>query len=241
MTLRYDLHLHSCLSPCGENEMTPQSIAGMAAVCELDIIALTDHNTCGNCRAVMEAGAELGVCVVPGMELTTAEEVHVLCLFPDIERAEAFSAMVYDRIMDIKNDAAVFGEQRYMSAQDELISLEPRLLITATDIGVYDVQALCLAAGGVAVPAHINKSSYSILSALGFATPEMGFGAYEITPFCREELITSEHPELAGAVFLKSSDAHCLEVMAGHEAQELELTECSAAALVAHLRALAGK
>ncbi|MDR2932189.1 MAG: PHP domain-containing protein, partial [Oscillospiraceae bacterium] len=103
MTLRYDFHLHSCLSPCGDNDMTPCNIVNMAKLLELDIIALTDHNTTGNCRAAMAAGAKIGLVVVPGMELCTAEEIHAVCLFPDIDSAERFDAMVRPGIPPIKN------------------------------------------------------------------------------------------------------------------------------------------
>lgn len=233
MKIRYDLHIHSCLSPCGDDEMTPRNITGLAALLELPLIAVTDHNTCGNCRAVMEAGGRAGVCVVPAMELTSREEAHILCYFSDAEAADAFSAVVYRKLPAIRNDPSVFGTQVRMSADDEPLSEEERLLITAADIGVYDVQTLCRSFGGVAVPAHINKSAYSLLSALGFYEPAMNFPVFEITPSCRPELLLSEHPELKGACFIKNSDAHYLESM-GCAGQTLELPEASPRALVSH-------
>ena len=93
MRVYYDLHIHSCLSPCGDNDMTPNNIVNMSLLNGMDMIALTDHNSCKNCRAAVRAGEEAGVTVVPGMELTTSEEAHVVCLFPTVEQAEAFGEL----------------------------------------------------------------------------------------------------------------------------------------------------
>ena len=82
MKLYYDFHIHSGLSPCGDNEMTPNNIVNIAKLYDLDVIALTDHNSTLNCKAVMDLGKEIGLTVIPGMELCTSEEVHLVCLFP---------------------------------------------------------------------------------------------------------------------------------------------------------------
>ena len=103
MELNYDFHLHSCLSPCGDNDMTPYNLVNMAKIMGLDAIALTDHNTCLNCEAAMKVGKEAGVLVIPGMELCTDEEVHVVCLFPQLENALAFSEYVRERIPPVEN------------------------------------------------------------------------------------------------------------------------------------------
>lgn len=226
-----DLHIHSCLSPCGDGDMTPCNITGLASLLGLTLIAVTDHNTCGNCRSVMTAGARAGVAVVPGMELTCREEAHILCFFSEIGAAEAFSDYVYGKLPDIRNDPAVFGPQMRLDDRDVFCSEESRLLITAADIGVYDVQRLCHTHGGVAVPAHLNRSSYSILSALGFYDPAMGFPVMEVTASCRPELLISEHPELCGTQFVKNSDAHYLEQI-GTAGQTLSLPEATPRALV---------
>ena len=130
--LFYDLHIHSCLSPCGDDDMTPANIAGMAAVKGLDVIALTDHNSCKNCPAAMHHGAAYGVTVIPGMELTTEEEVHVICLFPSIEDALAFDALVYEKIMPVPNREDIFGRQQIMNEKDEVTGKVEHLLINAT-------------------------------------------------------------------------------------------------------------
>lgn len=99
----YDLHMHSCLSPCGDPDMTPNNIVGMSTLLGLNLIALTDHNTCQNCPAVEELGKANGICVLSGMELTTSEEIHVVCLFPTAEKALYFESFVSQHRMKIKN------------------------------------------------------------------------------------------------------------------------------------------
>ena len=132
----YDLHIHSCLSPCGDDESTPASLAGMAAVIGLDIVALTDHNTARNCPAFFDAAEEVGIIPIAGMELTTAEDIHMVCLFPTLEDALRFNGLVDERIMKIKNRPTVFGEQLIMNASDEVIGRVDNLLSVATDISV---------------------------------------------------------------------------------------------------------
>ena len=109
MNLAYDLHIHSCLSPCGDDDMTPANIAGMAALKGLEAIALTDHNTCRNCPAFLAAAAEYGILAVPGMEINTSEEVHAVCLFPSLESAPDFDAYVYAKLIKFPNNETIFG------------------------------------------------------------------------------------------------------------------------------------
>ena len=124
MQLTYDLHIHSCLSPCGDKDMTPANIAGMAAVKGLNAVALTDHNTSKNCRPFLKMAEAYGITAIPGMELCTEEEVHVVCLFPDLYAAEDFDRYVYDRMLKIPNKEHIFGEQLIMNDEDEIIGEE---------------------------------------------------------------------------------------------------------------------
>ena len=110
--LSYDLHLHSCLSPCGDDDMLPSNIVGMAALKGLDVIAITDHNSCKNCPAVIKLAEAYGVIAIPGMEICTSEEVHVLCLFSTLEKAMAFDEYVHVRIPPFPNDEIIFGKQQ---------------------------------------------------------------------------------------------------------------------------------
>ena len=184
--LYYDLHMHSCLSPCGDDNMTPANLVGMAAVKGLDVIALTDHNSCKNCPAAMKHGEEYGVIVIPGMELTTSEEVHVVCLFPTLDDALSFDAYVYDHILPIKNKEHIFGRQQIMDAQDYVIGNVERLLISATDISFDRIFALASSYHGIAYPAHIDN---------------MG----------NLHRIQKEHPYFLQCNIVSSSDAHYLE------------------------------
>ena len=124
MRIAYDFHIHSCLSPCGDKDMTPQNIVNMSKIMGYDAIALTDHNTTGNCEAVIKVGKEIGLTVIPGMELCTSEEVHIVCLFPDIEKANKFSEYVYSTLPPVKNKPSVFGEQTKMNENDDQIDDE---------------------------------------------------------------------------------------------------------------------
>jgi len=210
MTVKYDLHIHSALSPCGEERMTPNNIVNMAILAGLDIIAVTDHNACGNCRAVIEVGKRMGLPVIAGMELTTSEEAHIVCLFPTADDAEGFEKEVRVRQMKIPNEPEIFGRQYLMDADDNIIGEEENLLIMATDISADEVLNLCGRYNGAAIPAHIDKDSYSLMASLGFIDPEMGFGVCEVTGRCDTDEFTKQHPELQGVFFIRNSDAHDL-------------------------------
>lgn len=209
--LYYDLHIHSCLSPCGDDDMTPANIAGMAAVKGLDVIALTDHNSCKNCPAILKHGEEYGITVIPGMELTTAEEVHVVCLFPALGDAMAFDGYVYEHLLPIKNREDIFGKQQIMDADDQVTGNVERLLIGATDISFDQIFGLVESYRGIAYPAHIDKSTTSLLSNLGFVPPDSSFTCAEISTFEHLHQIQKEHPYFLQCKMLSSSDAHYLE------------------------------
>lgn len=209
--LFYDLHIHSCLSPCGDDDMTPANIAGMAAVKGLDVIALTDHNSCRNCPAAMYHGERYGVTVIPGMELTTREEVHVICLFPALSGALAFDAFVYRKLMPVPNREDIFGRQQIMDQEDRVVGTVENLLINATSISFDDVFPLAASYGGIAYPAHVDKSSNSLLSNLGFVPPGSSFSCAEFHDFKNLHRIQKEHPYFKGCHAICCSDAHYLE------------------------------
>lgn len=209
--LYYDLHLHSCLSPCGDDDMTPANIIGMASIKGLDVIALTDHNSCKNCPAAMVHGENYGVTVIPGMELCTAEEVHVICLFSALKDALAFDGYVYGHMMPIKNKENIFGKQQIMDENDEVTQTVENLLINATDITFDEVFPLVESYGGIAYPAHVDKSSTSLLSNLGFVPPDSTFSCAEFHDLKNLHRIQKEHPYFLGCKIVSSSDAHYLE------------------------------
>ena len=139
----FDLHLHSCLSPCGGEDNTPANLAGMCALAGLEVAALTDHNTCGNCAAFCRAAERYGLLALPGMELTTAEEAHVVCLFPGLEEAGAFSALVREKLPPIPNNPAVFGPQLYLDEKDRPLGEETAFLAGAAAIEDEDYFQSC--------------------------------------------------------------------------------------------------
>ena len=138
-TYHYDLHIHSCLSPCGDNDMTPNNLVQMALLSGCDVIALTDHNTCRNAPAAMEAGARNGLLVIPGMELCTAEEAHVVCLFETLEGALEFDHYIYENMPHVKNRPEIFGEQRLLDGEDAPVGEEENLLLVSSFVGVDQV------------------------------------------------------------------------------------------------------
>lgn len=206
----YDLHQHSCLSPCGDEEMTPANIVGMAVVKELDVIALTDHNTCKNCEAFLKVAEAYGVVALPGMELTTTEEVHVVCLFENLEDAMAFDAYVYEHLLDIKNEESIFGAQLIVNEDDEVTGKVDKLLINATDIDFDAVAGLMEQFHGIMIPAHLDKSTTSLLSNLGFIPPDSTFGIAEIKDLKNLHRLQEQHPYLKDCMILSDSDAHYL-------------------------------
>ena len=234
MNLKYDFHLHSCLSPCGDNDMTPYNLVNMAKLLGYDIIALTDHNSCLNCPAALKAGEEAGITVVPGMELCTSEEIHAVCLFPDLKNALEFSDYVKSTMPPVKNDASIFGEQLIMDSTDRIIGNEEILLTAASGISIDDAVKEVSRFGGAVFPAHLDRASYSVLSVLGFMYPEMGFAAAEFTHKAYIPQYEEKHPLLKEMKKLRNSDAHYLENMV-EPSVEIDLPECSAEAAVGYL------
>ena len=230
-----DLHIHSCLSPCADNDMTPNNIARMAALKELDFIALTDHNSCRNCAAAVEAGRRAGVLVLPGMELCTQEEIHVVCLFSEVSAAEGFAREI-DRLMPpVKNRPDIFGEQLVLDADDEPAGTEPKLLLNAAQLPLEKAAALAGRFGGAAYPAHIDRQANGILGVLGCIPPTAGFRCAELSALCDEAAFRRQNPWAGGYRLMRGSDAHQLGAIS-ERAFSLELPELSAEAAVEYIR-----
>ena len=211
--LTYDLHIHSCLSPCGDDDMTPANIAGMAALKGLDVVALTDHNTCRNCPAFMAAAAEYGVLAVPGMEINTSEEVHAVCLFPNLEAGPCFDSYVYGKLIRFPNNEAIFGKQQIYNEQDQVCGTEPNLLINATEISFDGLWELVRSYGGVMFPAHVDKTANSLIANLGFIPPDSRFRTAEVKDLKKLHQLQKDNPYLDKCRIISNSDAHYLEHM----------------------------
>lgn len=235
MKAYYDLHIHSCLSPCAENDMTPYNLVNMAALLGYDVIALTDHNTSAACRTAVRVGEQAGVVVVPGMELCTAEEVHNVCLFPDVDAAEAFSAFIRTTLPPVRNRPEIFGDQLLTDEEDNIVGREDILLLTASSVTETELPALIEQYGGAVFPAHIDRDSHSVISNLGWIDASMGFLTAEIYDASKTDDLKERYPDLRDMRILHSSDAHSLERMRDR-AHTLELPSCTAEAVVRALR-----
>lgn len=213
----YDLHTHSCLSPCGDNDMTPNNMAGMGVVAGLDIMALTDHNSTLNCPAFEQAAEGYGIVAVPGMELTTAEDIHLVCLFESTRDAMEFNARVNERRISVKNKTAIFGNQYIMDGNDEIIGEEENLLPNATTITVDEAPDLVGEYGGVCYPAHIDRESNGIIATLGTFPDSPRFPCAEIHGSEKTEELREKYPVLKDKPVIISSDAHYLGDINGRQ------------------------
>ena len=215
----YDFHIHSCLSPCGDNDMTPNNIVNMAALSGLDTIAISDHNTIGNVKAAMEVGKSCGVNVIPGMEVETSEEVHILTLYPSLEAAEVVAKEVYKRLPDIKNKTEIFGEQIYMDCDDNIVGYEDKLLISPADISFDELYDLVKSVGGLFIPAHVDRHSYSVLTNLGFIPEDFDIKFIEVSTATTDlESYLQARSDLKKYKVFRNSDAHYLENMSMKDA-----------------------
>ncbi len=235
MKLYYDLHLHSCLSPCGDNDMTPYNLVNLAKIFGYDIIALTDHNSCLNCESAMKVGEKTGITVVPGMELCTAEEIHNVCLFPTLKKAMSFSDYIHSTLPPVANKEKIFGQQFVMDEGDGILGKEEILLTTASSVSISDLNELVNEYDGVCYPAHIDRNSYSIISSLGDFPPEVESRCFELTPNAKAEEYLQKYPATKGKLIIRSSDAHYLENMREPEFM-IDLYENSAKALIDYLK-----
>ncbi|MDR2904249.1 MAG: PHP domain-containing protein [Clostridiales bacterium] len=242
MHLYYDFHIHTGLSPCGDADMTPNNIVNMALIKELDAIAITDHNTCGNADAVMAVArdTEGAPLVLPGMEVESAEETHIICLFPDLKAAKTFETVVQDSLPNLKNRKEIFGNQYFFDEDDNIVGEEERLLLTASGLDIYTIVNTVKQLGGIAYPAHIDRSSYSVLSSLGFIPGDLDINIVEISKASDPAVYIEKNSRLIkpDCDFVQSSDAHYLENISERE-RFIELnTPLSAENVINALRAL---
>ncbi|SHJ59183.1 hypothetical protein SAMN02745751_02918 [Dethiosulfatibacter aminovorans DSM 17477] len=205
MKIYYDLHIHSGLSPCGEKEMTPNNIVNMSIIKGLDIISVTDHNTVENYPAVKAVADKTGMKVIPGIEITSREEVHILAYFNTYEDAKIVSDKLYDALPDIKNRPEIFGEQTIYDEMDNPRGTLEKLLINATTFTIKDIIGMVKAVNGVVMPAHVEKKSNGIIGVLGFIPPEYDFEFVEVESKEYENRLTEKYKKIY------NSDAHRLE------------------------------
>ncbi len=199
----YDLHIHSAASPCGDEDMTPNNILNMALLKELDIFSVTDHNCTKNIEVIQKLANDKNIIFVPGIEITSMEEVHLLVYFNDVKNAVEFGEFIYENLPPINNNRDFFGNQQVLDEKDEQTAEIEKLLISALPFSVDECFELSLQYGGIMVPAHINKDANSLLGNLGFM-PNIDFLGVEVV----KNIDTGT--DVSRFFVLNSSDAHTL-------------------------------
>ena len=205
---RADLHLHTCLSPCAELDMTPRGIVDAARSRGVDIIAVTDHNSAENVEATRRAaeGTEIGV--LGGMEISTAEEVHIIALFERPEDILMMQGIVYENLPSGLNDERLYGQQVVVNEHDEVLGFNTRLLITATRLGTNALVDVIGSLGGLAIASHVDREAFSIITQLGFIPETVKLDALEFSALVRREDAEVRFSALAAFPWVSFSDAH---------------------------------
>ena len=211
---RVDLHIHTCLSPCGDLAMLPTGIVRQARMKKLDIIGISDHNSSENAAAVRKAGEKEGIYVVGGMEVASREEAHVLAVFDDPDALKEIQGIIYNNLPG-ENDEKFFGKQIVVDENDEITGINSRLLMGASDLTVEEIVQIIHRLGGLAIASHVDKEMFSVISQLGFIPENTAFDALELSPNYRFRM-SGQEPGGAeykryGFPHVSFSDAHYLE------------------------------
>lgn len=211
-TLLADFHIHTLLSPCAEIEMTPHHIVMRAAQYGVDAVAITDHNASANAAAAVEAAKNYGVKVFAGMEVECREEAHIVVLFDTLEQLAAWQKIVDANMSGLKNNAERFGAQFIVDDDDNFIAEEERMLLGPLKLPAAEVIQKVNAMGGMAIAAHVDRPSYSLLMQLGFLPSDMGLAAAEISSAGIRELKEQKLKlALGGLNYVTDSDAHMMD------------------------------
>lgn len=203
-----DLHIHTVLSPCGSLEMSPGNIVKEALRRKLDIIGITDHNSTRQCRIVKDMAEAEGIQCICGAEVTTKEEVHCLTFFEDFDKLDQFQQFLDQHLPDIRNDQDLFGYQVVVNENEEIIYEENRLLISAINRNLNQVEEEVHRLDGLFIPAHADKPKFSLISQLGFVPPDLNYDAIELSGHTDQQAFLTKYPYLRKAVLLRNSDAH---------------------------------
>jgi len=212
---RADLHVHTVLSPCADVEMIPPLIVQTALEKKLDLIAITDHNASANVHAVQQAADGTKLTVLPGMEVQSREDVHLLTFFETLDALKAWQTQVNEALPNLLNNADYFGEQFVVDEMGEFIRTEPRLLLTATSFSIDEIFERVNALGGLAVPAHVERTSYGLFPSLGLISENWHVPALEISRHSTPEQATKAFPALRKYPLIQSGDVHRLDEFLG--------------------------
>jgi PHP family Zn ribbon phosphoesterase len=212
---RADLHVHTVLSPCAEVEMIPPLIVQEALERNIDLIAITDHNASANVLAVQKAAEGTDLTVLPGMEVQSREDVHLLILFERVETLEAWQALVEASLPDLPNRADYFGEQFVVDEIGEFIRRETRLLLTSTQFSIDEIFERVNTLGGLVIPAHVERTAYGLFPTLGLISDEWKVPALEISRHTTPESAATTFPALRKYPLIQSGDVHRLDEFLG--------------------------
>ena len=205
-----DLHVHTCLSPCSDWDMSPKKIVQRSLDKGLDVIAICDHNTAENVDAVMRAGENRGISVLPGIEICSKEEVHTIALFDKLDSALAMQDYVYANLTG-DNKPEVFGYQVVANEHDEVLGENPRLLIGATQLGIYDIVEKIHSLGGLGLSSHVDRTAYGIIGQLGFIPPDLKIDGVEVSYRVPLDEVGVKIPGIGKMPCMTASDAHFLD------------------------------
>jgi len=243
MKIAVDLHIHTTLSPCADEDMTPNNIVNMAVLKGLDVISITDHNACDNVEAVTRA-ASARLLVLPGMELQTREEVHLLCYFASLETLMDFDKLIRKHMIFLRNIVKGHCSQKVMNEYDIIVGERKEPLIASVDVSLERAIQEVRLRGGVPVPAHIDRTAYGIISQLGFIPKESNFTSFELSRHIWSDLNEAGRnmpdrfgafpPKHSSGLFFYSSDAHRLDEILEREVF-LEVDELSIIAILRKL------
>ncbi|MGD9410329.1 MAG: PHP-associated domain-containing protein [Desulfobacterales bacterium] len=204
-----DLHIHSCLSPCSDWDMSPRKIIEKSRERQLDLIAICDHNTAENAAAASREGARQGIVVLPGMEICSREEVHLVTLFKEIEDALEMQEFIYAHLPG-ENQPEIFGHQIVADENDQVLGENDRLLIGATQLGLHAIVDKAHHLGGICISSHVDRPSYSLIGQLGFIPEELHLDAVEVSYRVPLDKAPAEVPGIGDYPCVTASDAHFL-------------------------------
>jgi len=204
---RADLHIHSCLSPCSDWAMSPKKIIQQCLSAGLDLIGICDHNSAENAGAAMREGRSRGLAVLPGMEVCSREEVHILALFDRLDPALEMQDYVYANLPG-ENNAEVFGFQVVANEDDEVIGENPRLLIGATGLRLHEIVDKTHELDGVSISCHVDRPGYGIINQLGFIPEDLDLDGLEVSHRIKLETAARAVPGIGSFACITASDAH---------------------------------
>lgn len=203
-----DLHLHTSLSPCADNEMLPSTVVGRAKELGIEILAITDHNTVENAASFMQKGEELGIKVFPGMELQTREDIHLVCLFEQLEEAYRLQEIVYQKLPPLQNKREVLGEQWLVDSTDQIRGELDRLLLVGTDFTLEEAVESVHLLNGLCIASHLDRQAFSLWGYLGTIPPGLTLDGVELTRHLPRNSAQLAKIKEEGFDYVVSSDAH---------------------------------